>query len=291
MPLNFEDEFDPRSATPFTDAEIRDLYQEALLRGTHLERPQNQSPIDRNLWLYDSLVWTLLLVFPFMLRRLFAPLALAIPIFIVCYAVGVYFRSQQFPFGPFTIKAFRQRRPNKPGKVSDMEMLAIVVDYLVEEPVRYASDIRRRIEHDRNEIAVAITELDQIDAQLRDDLRDAQEETLYKLLVSRKDVMERTLERLRELDAELASQQREANEAVRPVLDMKEQFERLRKITASLGRIRSAHGIGERGDQVMSEHRTELQALRQIAFSAISKLQEINRIVEAHERARDELDF
>jgi hypothetical protein len=290
VPHRFDDdELHARSVIPLSDAEIRALYEEAQGGQT---KPRLEGVYARQAYNQDAWLWLLLvlLAFFFAFRRLMMPIVLMAPAILISFIASEVFRRLELPFGPFSLKEWVRARRRRPEPVNEYEMLGVVVDHLSEQPIRYAENLQGRIERDRQDIARTKADLGHLLASIRDDIRACDDYDMQAILERKRDSAQRTWNRLRDLDVQLALQQREAAEATAPVRKMRERFERLTRISTSLDRIERAHGLSNPAEQNTAEYRIELVMLRNAASEAVARLRDIQQLVDAQERARAELD-
>jgi hypothetical protein len=97
------------------------------------------------------------------------------------------------------------------------------------------------------------------------------------------------LNRLRQVEENLASQDEEAELAIQPILRMRDQFERYRQLSQSLSRIQAAHDLASTGEDKVRDNRLELRALYASSMSAQARLAEIQSIMDSTELAREEV--
>jgi DNA repair exonuclease SbcCD ATPase subunit len=291
MTTQFDDELEPRSAIPLSDAEIKDIYVRAAK-----VRPVRYTRAERNrAHLADAAVLFAALILVAVLAGVFRTLAEILGVSVTAFILGtLLYGSQQWkkrtPVGYFTYRLFHRGEDRLPNfDPSDTQVLAVVVDHISKLPLDVSNHLKARIEKDRRAIAESLHELRQIEQSLRDELNKGVDPPMRLLLESRRETSLTALDRLMALDSTLAVQLREASEAVRPILQMKEKFEQLRRLGASLSRIQAAHGLLSSGESNTEEYRLELQVLRAAVSEANAKLHDIQRLVEAQEHAQDEL--
>lgn len=283
MPTQFGEEFDPRSAIPLSDAELARLAMEAQVDTV---QPNADSML---LAVFaDFALWGVLLYFASRSISGDPIVAFFLAIGLSLTVLWLLFVNKQV-LGPVSYIVKRKARTAVKLDLSSTATLSRIVDHIVAAPLRHSRELQLRVEADRHAIHQSLQELQQIETSLRDELASAEEESVQMLLQSRRESAQAAILKLRLLDSELGQQVQQALEAVRPVLEMKQKFERLRNLGDSLRRIQSAHGLADEAAGRAAETRLELQLLQAKVTAAQAKLYEISRIVEAQELARHEL--
>jgi len=299
------DPLDPRLVVPLADREIVDIYQKAIAI-------QEAKKKEAHPYLRDEVVeydvWeTSLFAFDFVIlcgliiwttKQIQTDLPSAIPLVVVCwvlYSVTFYLlarRAGRFAVGPLGyLQPGRRRAVRKPTGIdpNNPEVLATVIDYISETPIARAEELRTAIKAHRGQLQRTLEELPSLVESFDREIRVAENDEMLLILNSRRDSADEALRRLRQVDENLASQYDEADLAIQPLVRMRDQFERYRKLSRSLTRIQAAYELVEEGEDKVRENRVELYALYASSMSAQSKLAEIQSVMDASELAQEEV--
>jgi vacuolar-type H+-ATPase subunit I/STV1 len=220
-------------------------------------------------------------------------LALNQLLFVVVVALlAPFIIASQAPFGVFTLTELmtRKRKTNRTVDPHSIDVLEVVVEEFAQAPVRYYESLSGRIEQTQASLNEALDSLPQMENSLAVELNDIEDESVRALISNRIDRARRVRERLQELSEELNRQQKEAQEAIEPVVKVSEKFARLRMVGESLERITAAYDLADEAEEQVMERQYELQMLRSLSARALSRLREIDGLLTASQQARAELE-
>ena len=305
LPMDRLDPLDPRLVVPLADREIVDLYQKALAiqearkKETHPYLRDEAIEFDvweTSLFAFDFVVVCGLIVWS--TKQIQIDLPSAIPFVFVCwviYSLIFYLlakRSGRFAIGPLGYLQPGRVQPGRKSSAVDPnnpEVLATVIEYISDTPIARAEELRTAIKAHRSQLQRTLEELPALVESFDREILVAENDEMLLILNSRRDSADEALRRLRQVDENLSTQYDEADLAIQPLVKMRTQFERYRKLSSSLTRIQAAYELVEEGEDKVRENRVELHALYASSMSAQAKLAEIQSMMDASELAREEV--
>lgn len=167
--------------------------------------------------------------------------------------------------------------------------LELIVDHLSEQPIRYQQDLAERISNSRASLEASSEELPKLMKAIDLELARTPEQELGLLLMARKSAAEAVAERIGRLLQDFDRQLSESEEAVAPLLNLRERFVRLRRIGEALERIQAVSSKADAAEDGLAQTRAELSALKQVTDAALVRLEGVHRHLEQLEAAKDEI--
>jgi hypothetical protein len=300
MTMELRHTLDARETLPYTDDEIRELFRRA--RSADGETPVEEriaavagrsSSTILEIIGYALILYALSVALTANWLGLAGSLWMSATAFILS-SYGLVLLASRRPIGPLSYLAYRKVRaqiipPSESIDPYDAQVLREVVDFVAREPLRQAEALVQSIQSARDHLNDSLTELPELAADLRAEIRTSQDDGVRALLEAKHWTALETVERLRSLDREFVQQAHEAEEAVRPVRELLAKFDKVQRLSTSLARIQAAHGLIGDSEQKAEDHRLQLMLLRSASAAATARLREIQSVVEAQEKARDEV--
>lgn len=280
--------YEPRAMLPYTDQEIRELYRAAggSDRASREDAAKSWWAVAdvaliclftsslclglvANLWSLSAGIWASIVGF-------------LVPCLLLAPRFGVKL------VGPFSRKAFA-RSTHRDIDPYDVAVLQRIVDHLASQPLDEARRLRESIQASQQRIDASLADLGNLGTELKLELLATEDSAMQLMVQARLDAVYGVTKRLCDLEAELLAQLEDSERAVQPIRELKNRFSTLERIGNSLARIQAAHGLADEAGENLGDYRLQLRVLGAATASAMAKLGDIQRTVDAKEAAEKEV--
>ncbi len=276
-----DNSLDLRSAIPMSDEEIKRIYADAT---KYLEDAYAAGAEER---IKQRRVWWLLLSVPAIFLALYfdGPNLWAIVIFSL-----LLFGPMYGEFSSRLVRKLKRKLKLRNVDVRNPGVLRLVVDHVKLQPQLAAERIKARAEERRKALGESAIRLGQAIVKLDSRLAGSLDESVRLLMENKRTMALQTIKGLKDADAMLDRQLREADEIVKPVQEMAAQFELMWDVHADISAIQEARELVASSRSDVDERMIELACLSLAASEAMNKLEGLQLAVDSEAHARLEVD-
>ncbi|MBX3119422.1 MAG: hypothetical protein KF784_10175 [Fimbriimonadaceae bacterium] len=264
-----------------SDEEIRRLYGEATKSLDDAYKALADSRIKRlRIW------WTLLTL----IAALFFVQTEAKGIAFLCILMFAFLGPYLWEMSERKIRKINRQRELRSLDVRNPRVLRVVVDHVKSQPLFTSEEIKARVAEKRKLVNEAAIRTSESISRLDKRLDEQADETMRLLMLSKRAKALETLQGLQKADALLEARLQEADEIVRPVIELAAQFELMWDISRDIDVIREAGELVKNVHEEADDRLTELTLLNFTASKAIDRLASLQSSLDSENKARIEFE-